>query len=561
MGYSNVFEFRDDIIAYLNEEKSLCLADIEARQSLDDDEKEKEGMLIRHARVLDYKGKEYQFGFEINLTKVRPGDKVQLVDCVTTEHLDALVIDNQTTSMFVVASKEINIIHDFCIEVTDMLMLDPLIKLIGSYERGCTGLFYLKELAGLAQPETSDPENALDNRYLPNIDNLNVGQKDICKIAFGCPSLFIVQGPPGTGKTNVLSVITDAYAMQDRNVVVLAKTHQAVNNALNKIKGRLIKSSIYKIGSRLKSLDLDPSIKISVSFSDCLRSIRIDRKKGCKSSVIGMTLQSAIINLGLRLTEFTPDIVLVDEASQIPLTEACAIGAFGSGSVIFIGDDKQMPPIFHEKQVNDPLSVSVFNHLKAMFPDIEGRLSETYRMNADITSYVSSHFYDPFGEKLISSDFSKNRKLCLVGKNKDKLIENILSSEKSIFALNVSKSSEWEDDNFEEAQFAANVAKYALSLGLPSNDIAIISPFRRQVLAIQTSLKSIYSDAMPLIDTVERLQGQDVEMIIISFATTSEAYYEKNKHFLLDKHRLNVMVSRAKTKVLILKSDIIEIDI
>jgi superfamily I DNA and/or RNA helicase len=99
--------------------------------------------------------------------------------------------------------------------------------------------------------------------------------------------------------------------------------------------------------------------------------------------------------------------------------------------------------------------------------------------------------------------------------------------------------------------------------GMNPKDIAIVTPFRKQVNAIRYAFKYLdYTDAeRPLVDTVERLQGQDVEMIVLSFSVTEPSYYQKVKSFLLNRNRLNVMISRAKTKVVILKSDIVDLDI
>ena len=63
---------------------------------------------------------------------------------------------------------------------------------------------------------------------------------------------------------------------------------------------------------------------------------------------------------------------------------------------------------------------------------------------------------------------------------------------------------------------------------------------------------------MSLVDTVERLQGQDVDMIILSFAVSDKDYFDKINDFLLNPNRLNVMISRAKTKVVILASEVIQ---
>ena len=85
--------------------------------------------------------------------------------------------------------------------------------------------------------------------------------------------------------------------------------------------------------------------------------------------------------------------------------------------------------------------------------------------------------------------------------------------------------------------------------------------FRRQVLAIRTSLRSKLNSDIPLVDTVERLQGQDVDLVILSFSVTDDEFYRQTMNFLLNRNRLNVMISRAKKKVVIVKSEIIQLGV
>ena len=138
----------------------------------------------------------------------------------------------------------------------------------------------------------------------------------------------------------------------------------------------------------------------------------------------------------------------------------------------------------------------------------------------------------------------------------------MLGSKKSLAIMNVSKEFH-EEENTEEALFAAQIASVAIQHGMNPKDISIVTPFRKQVNAIRYAFKYLgYTDAeRPLVDTVERLQGQDVEMIVLSFSVTEPSYYQKVKSFLMNRNRLNVMISRAKTKVVILKSDMIDLNI
>jgi len=76
---------------------------------------------------------------------------------------------------------------------------------------------------------------------------------------------------------------------------------------------------------------------------------------------------------------------------------------------------------------------------------------------------------------------------------------------------------------------------------------------------IRSKIKEVISpENTPIIDTVERLQGQDVKCIIITFAASDESYVKGTHDFIFNPNRLNVMISRAKTKVIIIGSAIIQ---
>ena len=179
-------------------------------------------------------------------------------------------------------------------------------------------------------------------------------------------------------------------------------------------------------------------------------------------------------------------------------------------------------------------------------------------MNEEITQCVSRNFYEVDGEKLIASDFSKARTLTLPTTSEDKRIRDILQDAKSIHMVNTTTDNSWEDMNQEEADFIADMVCEALKCGMKASDVAVITPYRRQVKAIRSSLNRLHLESLPLIDTVERLQGQDVDMIIISFCVSSSVYYQSNEKFLLNPNRLNVMISRAKKKVVVVCSSAIE---
>jgi len=267
-----------------------------------------------------------------------------------------------------------------------------------------------------------------------------------------------------------------------------------------------------------------------------------------------MTFHAAVVNLGLRDSSFCPAVAIVDEASLMPFVFGVLLGIFGCSTTILIGDDRQMPSIFHEKLVNNPFSVSLFENVSHRFEKLKTVFTTTYRMNDEITQFVSSRFYEPYGIRLVASDYSHDRSLHLKSHHEDERIRLALSDRPSIVSLDVSEHDCWEDYNQEEAAFIASLVKEALVCGLRAEDIAVVTPYRRQVKTIRENVKAILKeeDNIPLIDTVERMQGQSVEMVILSMSITNSAYYEQQSSFILEPHRLNVMISRAKCKVVLI---------
>jgi len=165
---------------------------------------------------------------------------------------------------------------------------------------------------------------------------------------------------------------------------------------------------------------------------------------------------------------------------------------------------------------------------------------------------------------MIPAEANKDKRMVLdCSEEPDERMEEIFGKEaSSIVTLNVSRESGYKDENFEEALFAAQVAAVAMLRGIPQEEISVVTPFRKQVNAVRNAFKFLKwpEENIPLVDTGERLQGQDVRLIILSFAVNDIEYYKMIKHFLLNKNRINVMISRAKEKVVILKSDIIDIE-
>lgn len=306
-----------------------------------------------------------------------------------------------------------------------------------------------------------------------------------------------------------------------------------------------------KVGAILKSEELDDTILKFEKFNEYYEYSYKNRRKKRTGHIIGMTIWGAITHLGLRHhSHFRPYISLVDEASLMPLSLATILGKTAP-SVCLFGDSRQMPPIFRPELENNENSISILDYCSQK---VEGApvavLHTTYRMNESITNVVSKSFYEPYGITLRSAESVSDNTF-----TSDYLANKGLNG--SIVYMDSSLSTpHCEEENEGEADAVVELVKALLLEGNKPSDIAVITPFRKQVRLIRSKAHDVLEDeAIPLIDTVERLQGQDVKCIILSFASSSMSYIGNIGGFLFNLNRLNVMISRAKTKVIIYGSD------
>lgn len=532
-------DYKQQLLDYLKKEKELTERDIQSHKDLSDEEKIEQGYLVKGCLVSSHVEDCYELTARENNTKLRAGDRVILTRKGSETRVHATIVENFFNSISITTKASLDKSDTYDIHVTEAVLLDPLIQLLEGLEDGASGSYYLRELCRIDAPEDTG-YGAIDIQEADIPERLNDAQRTAIKKVLARPTLYCIQGPPGTGKTDILSTIAKNFSEQGKEVLIISNTHQAVNNALNKI-AQYQHLPIVKIGETLKAQELSENILATKTYSAYLKTRPKRRRLHENGAIVGMTLHAATINLGLRKSGFSPTVVLVDEAGQIPLSIGAAIGTFGAGSIVFIGDDRQMPPIFHPDLVDDSMSISIFSHLTTMYPSFKTVLDTTYRMNIEITAFVSKHFYEPYGITLKAfrqPNYHPSIEFC---------------------DCPTKDGTCWGEYNPEEARMAAEKALEYMKEGL---DVAIVTPFRKQVNCIREYATNVFeangSVGIPLVDTVERLQGQDVDVIIISTSVSDPQYYQQLKSFILETHRLNVMFSRAKEKVIVIKNEIVK---
>lgn len=543
-------EFRDDLLKYLFIEKKFAEEDAEKQKNMSREEKVDNNLLLISVTISNHEDDIYELNVPDNYSKLRAGDKVLITTEESSSAYEATIIDVFFDTLTISCEKELDCNATYCIEQKSPELLQSLISCLEGIYAGVPGAAFLRLLSGEEKFELVDfLKVAIDDvPYFDSIKGkLNAEQLLAVSSMLEYPPVHVLQGPPGTGKTAVLAATAIATAHLNREVVIIANTHHAVNNALQKIRSYDKNATVIKVGATLKAEELDDTVLKFEKFNEYYEYSYKNRKKKRTGHIIGMTIWGAITYLGLRHhAHFRPYIALVDEASLMPLSLATILGKTAP-SVCLFGDSRQMPPIFRPELENNPNSISILDYCSQK---VEGApvavLHTTYRMNADITHVVSKSFYEPYGITLWSAESAANSVF------RSSYLDTMGWDKSLVFADTNLSSPCCNEENEGEADGIAKMVAALLLEGNSPEDIAVITPFRKQVRLLRSKiLEALKTEELPLIDTVERLQGQDVRCIIISFASSDGNYIKEIHDFIFNPNRLNVMISRAKSKVII----------
>ncbi|MDZ7671384.1 MAG: IGHMBP2 family helicase [Halanaerobiales bacterium] len=254
------------------------------------------------------------------------------------------------------------------------------------------------------------------------------------------------------------------------------------------------------------------------------------------------------------LSEYNFDLIVIDEATQS--TEPAALIPFIKGKkAVLIGDHKQLPPtILNEKAAKKGLNKSMFERLYEIYgKSIRSMLEIQYRMHDDIMNFSNKEFYN---NKLKSSSNVANHTLEDLGykmKGKECFTDKSLNPDKPIVFIDTKMMTANERslkgsnsyDNPVEMEILLDIVDEALKSKLKPKDLAVIAPYKDQV-----DLFKKHNNIENLeINTVDGFQGREKEVVLISLVRSNS---HNNIGFLRDLRRLNVALTRAKRKLIII---------
>lgn len=248
------------------------------------------------------------------------------------------------------------------------------------------------------------------------------------------------------------------------------------------------------------------------------------------------------------------DWVVFDESSQILPSYALLSLIFGKGNALFYGDTQQLPPVLMGHY--DGLSFSPCSILQELISRYGHqnrlRLNKTYRMNEEICKFSSRQWYEG---QLHSEVSEKNQKLELpcYPLFHDRL-DDYLDPSKPMTLVLLDHEGRGQSSQEEALWIGQAVKRLIEDYSVSVDEIGIISPHRLQNNTISYAVKKSlsFSSKIPKIDTVERMQG--LEFNIVIFSATASDKEVIHSAFLKDYRRFNVALTRSRKKFLFVSS-------
>jgi DNA replication ATP-dependent helicase Dna2 len=382
-------------------------------------------------------------------------------------------------------------------------------------------------------------------------DSLNSKQKSAINKAISANDYFLIQGPPGTGKTHTLAQLIIQMINQGKRVLLSAFTHRSIDNVLLKLIEEGFTNFI-RVGSH-EAVDEDlHSYLVQEKISDFTINDSLKIRQFIESvPLIACSSISAVSNTVISHLRF--DVSVVDEAGQ--LTEAGSIAVISkSDKFILVGDHKQLPPVIqNEEAKKSGLSKSLFERLIDI--NLENRddvlvtLEEQYRMNTNIMEYSSKNFYD---FRLKANQNIADQKLFFRESIINSKYFDILNPDNNMVFIDFKGLCNFKV-NYEQAKKVIDIINEFTKYGILSEKIGVITPFRAQVAEIRRNLFALHSEQLNkvTVDTVDRFQGSDRDIIIFSSVISND---KSLSDFFTDYRRINVSVTRAKKKFIVIGS-------
>lgn len=416
-------------------------------------------------------------------------------------------------------------------------------------------------VAGTRAPTFGEP---LPLDHLP--PQVNKEQREAISRGLAANDFLLVQGPPGTGKTTVVAQIAERAIARGERVLLAAFTNQAVDNVLLRLRANGYDDFV-RLGHEL-------SIAPELHRHRLAERARAQQTQGAAES----DAQAARPNDPTKLRDILRtaplvatttatwsaeryddtgealafDLAIIDEASQ--LTVPALLGALRfARRFVLVGDERQLPPlVVSEAAAAGGLRRSLFAELLERWgATATVALRRQYRMHPTICAFSSDEFYQG---QLVTAGAACSATLALELDRADPMAATLAPEHPLVFVdvpRATPSASHGSKASVPQALIVRSLVLALLRAGVPASDIGVVAPYRAQVAAVRQRLAARGVTDV-LVDTVDRFQGGERQVILFSFGGRVEsASGARGTDFLADPNRLNVALTRAQRKLIL----------
>lgn len=367
----------------------------------------------------------------------------------------------------------------------------------------------------------------------PDVVPLEAAVDAVCRLD---NSHVLIQGPPGTGKTFTSSHAIVELLKRGKRVGIASNSHKAVNNLLSAVEKQASQRGVRFNGIK-KSSNEDQFFENSGFIKNTIDNK--DVENGHYQLIAGTAWLFARQGLDQTL-----DCLFVDEAGQVSLANIIAMGV-SAKNIVLVGDQMQLAqPIQGTHPGNSGLSaLEYLLSDAATVPEDRGIfLATTRRMHPQICEFISDAVYDG---RLKAERVNATQQI-VFGANSDP--EAILSAGLRFVEVQhdgCRQKSEEEAIRIRQTYTSLLSMKWIDKEGTEKiiglDDILVVTPYNMQVNLLESTLP--YGAR---VGTVDKFQGQEAPVVLISMATSSEEDLPRDIEFLFSRNRLNVAISRAR---------------
>lgn len=357
-------------------------------------------------------------------------------------------------------------------------------------------------------------------------------------------SYVFIQGPPGSGKTYTGSHVIVDLVQRGFRVGVSSNSHKAINNLLSQVERVAMERGVKFRGAKKSTSNREESEFKGKLVCDVFKN----------EDLLGAGYQLVAGTAWLFADEEADqslDFLFVDEAGQVALANLIAMGT-SARNIVLLGDQMQLgQPIqgVHPGQSGESTLDYLLEGTATIPPERGVFLLKTWRMHPDLCKFISDAVYD---SRLQPEESTRKQCLVLGDDSYPSLrttgivyapVEHDACSQRSV----------------EEAQVVKGIydsllkQKYKDKRGknrpVTVDNILVVAPYNMQVNLLKRTLPE-----GARVGTVDKFQGQEAEVVIISMATSSGEYLPRHIEFLYSKNRLNVALSRARCLAVLIAS-------